>query len=45
MSSESGSEASDHPPFYLYVEEEELSDEEDITVTDPEQHLSRGTDL
>ena len=40
MSSEFGSEASDQPPLDLYVEEGELSDDQDITVTEQEQHLS-----
>ena len=40
MSSESGSEASNQPPLDLYVEEGEVSDDQDITVTEQEQHLS-----
>ena len=40
LSSECGSEAPDQPPLDLYVEEGELSDDQDITVTDQDQHLS-----
>ena len=40
MSSESSSEASDQPPLDLHVEEGKLSDDQDITVTEQEQHLS-----
>ena len=36
-SSEAGSEVSDRPPVDLYVEEGELSDEQDMTVTEPDQ--------
>ena len=36
-SSEAGSEGSDRPPVDLYVEEGELSDEQDMTVTEPDQ--------
>ena len=35
--SEDGSEASDQPPVDLYMEEGELSDEQDMTVTEPDQ--------
>ena len=35
--SEAGSELSDRPPVDLYVEEGELSDEQDMTVTEPDQ--------
>ena len=40
VSSEPESQASDQPPLDIYVEEGELSDDQDITVTDQEQHLS-----
>ena len=40
VSSESGSQASDQPPLDLHVEEGELSDDQNITITDQEQHLS-----
>ena len=40
MSAESRSRVSDQPPLDLYVEEGELSDNQDITITDQEQHLS-----
>ena len=39
-SPEAGSDASDHPPVDLYVEEGELSDDQDMTVTEPDQALS-----
>ena len=40
VSSESVSQASDQPPLDIYVEEGELSNHQDVTVTDQEQHLS-----
>ena len=36
-SSEAGSDLSDRPPVDLYVEEGELSDEQDIAATEPDQ--------
>ena len=36
-SSEAGSELSDRPPVDLYVEEGELSDDQDMTVAEPDQ--------
>ena len=40
VSSEPESQASDQSSLDIYVEEGELSDNQDITVTDQEQHLS-----
>ena len=37
---EAGSESSDRPPIELYVEEGELSDDQDVTVMDQDQSLS-----
>ena len=40
VSSEAGSDISDQPPVDLYAEEGELSDDQDMTVTEPDQTLS-----
>ena len=40
LSSEAVSEVSDQPPLDLYVEEGELSEDQDITVTDQDQSIS-----
>ena len=40
VSSEPEIQASNQPPLDIYVEEGELSDDQHITVTDQEQHLS-----
>ena len=39
-SSEAGSDVSGRPPVDLHVEEGELSDDQDMTVTEPDQALS-----
>ena len=38
--SDSDSVVSDRPPLDMYVEEGELSDDQDATITDPDQSLS-----
>ena len=40
LSSEAGSMLSDNPPLDLYTEEGELSEDQDQTVTDPDQPVS-----
>ena len=39
FSSYSDSELSDQPPVDIYVEEGELSDDQDVAITDPDQSL------
>ena len=39
-SSDSGSVSSDQPPVHIFIEEGELSDDQDVTLTDPDQSLS-----
>ena len=38
--SESDSLSSDRPPLDIYLEEGELSDEQEVTISDPDQSLS-----
>ena len=40
LESDAESELSDRPPVDIYVEEGELSEDQDATITDPEQSLS-----
>ena len=40
MESEAENELSDQPPVEHFVEEDEMSDDQDITVTNQEQSIS-----
>ena len=40
MESDAESELSDQPPVDIYVEEGELSEDQDVAITDPDQSLS-----
>ena len=43
LDSDSESVSSDRPPVYIFVEEGELSDDQDVTLNDPDQYPEEQT--